>query len=96
MTHRIDIGGRQGRGNPEIGRRVRRNRLDDDALILDPDGGAQDSAQALYYESDAPRIPRERPPLSLVALLLAVVISCLCAAAVLVASGIDCAWRACA
>ena len=62
MTHRIDIGGRQGRGNPEIGRRVRRNRLDDDALILDPDGGAQDSAQALYYESDAPRIPRERSP----------------------------------
>lgn len=93
MTHRIDIGGRQGRGNPEIGRRVRRNRLDDDALILDPDGGAQDSAQALYYESDAPRIQRERSPLSL---LLAVVISCLCAAAVLVASGIDCAWRACA
>lgn len=78
------------------------SRHDYDALILDPDSDCQDSAQAIAHEaSNAPRIPRERAPLSLGYLLLAVVIVCLCAATVIVAcdagaAEVDCMWRDCA
>lgn len=103
MKREIDIGGNQGRGNPEIRpapRCCESNRLEADTLILDPDGDWQDSAQAIVHETAAPRVPRERSPTSLGSLLLAVVIVCLCAATVLVACDagageIDCTRRVC-
>lgn len=72
----------------------------EDKLILDPDSDWQDSAQAIIHET-SPRIPRDRSPLSLGSLLLAVVIVCLCAATVIVAcdagaAEVDCLWRDCA
>ena len=95
---KIEIGGRQGRGNPECGKsHGHRNRLEEDTLILNPDSDWQDSAQAIVHET-APRVPRERAPMSLGSLLLAVVIVCLCAATVLVACDptvADCALKAC-
>lgn len=76
------------------------SRHDDDTLILDPDSGDQDSAQAIVHETSAPRIPRERAPMSLGSLLLAVVIVCLCVVGVLVAidadaGEVDCTRRVC-
>lgn len=76
------------------------SRLDDDTLILDPDSEWQDGAQAIVHETSAPRVPRERLPMSLGSLLLAVVVVCLCAATVLVACDagageIDCVRRVC-
>lgn len=81
MSNKIDIGGNQGRGNPEVGR----NRLADDGRLLDPDSEWQDSAQAMLYGSEPPRVPRDRSPLSWGALAAAIVIVGLCAGTVLVA-----------
>lgn len=73
------------------------SRHNTDHILLDPDSEWQDSAQAIVHET-APRVPRERPPMSLGSLLLAVVIVCLCAATVLVACDptINCASTTCA
>ena len=74
------------------------SRHDTDRIQFDPDSDWQDSAQAIEYEA-APRVPRDREPMSLGALLLAVVIVCPCAATVLVACDpqmvADCAAKAC-
>lgn len=78
---KIEIGGNQGRGNPELGR----NRLEEDGRLLDPDSEWQDSAQAMLYGSEAHSVPRDRSPLSWGTLAAAIVIVGLCAGTVLVA-----------
>lgn len=73
------------------------SRHNTDRVLLDPDSDWQDSVQAIAHET-APRIPRDRAPAPLGALLLAVVIVCLCSATVLVACdppAVDCALKAC-
>jgi len=72
------------------------SRHDTDRIQFDPDSDWQDSVQAIEHET-APRVPRDREPTSLGALLLAVVIVCLCAATVLVACdpAINCASTTC-
>lgn len=54
-----------------------------DHILLDPDSDWQDSAQSIVHAT-APRVPRERAPMSLGYLLLAVVIVSLCAGYMLV------------
>lgn len=76
------------------------SRHNTDHILLDPDSEWQDSAQAIVHETSAPRIPRERTPMSLGPLLLAVVIVCLCVVGVLVAidadaGEVDCTRRVC-
>lgn len=72
------------------------SRLDTDRVLLDPDSELQDSAQAIAHAVAEPTADDEPMPLG--ALLLAVVIVCLCAVTVLVACdppAVDCALKAC-
>lgn len=84
---KIDIGGNQGRGNPDTrpAPLSRRNRIESDSRMIDPDSAWQDSAQAMLYGSEAPRIPRDRSPLSWGALVAAIIVVGLCAGTVIVA-----------
>lgn len=49
MSRHLEVGGRQGRGDPEVMAHAanRPNRLSDDGRLLDPDSDWQDSAQAI-------------------------------------------------
>jgi hypothetical protein len=92
MTREIDIGGNQGRGNPEISpapRCCESNRLEADTLILDPDSGWQDSAQAMLYDGEEADQPGDNTsPWGIWSAALAWAVVALCAATVIVA----CEW----